>query len=311
MTTDVVLRSAPEPVLPWTKVKEEEDRYNKVLKRSLLLLLMLCLIGPWLPVTEKTREEAEKIPPRLARVVLEKKKVVKPPPPKQQQVKEKEPKEVKTAKKKKPMDKKTKAARKKASTVGVAAFSKQLSSLRSNLNVAKLKARNTTRSTGAAKKSTRSVLAKQSTATSGGVQTAALSANAGSSQLVGHSSSTIDSPIAGAGGNMGDASTGHRSKKKSSGRDMESIRRVFEQHKGAIYSMYTRALRKDPELEGKFVFELVIENDGSISSIKLVSSELGEPKLERKMLTRIRRINFGPASGKATTVKYQFDFIPS
>lgn len=306
MTVALNNRSAPELILPWTPIEEEDERYNKILIRTLILLLLLCLIGPWLPLPEISREEAEKVPPRLARVVLEKKQAPKPPPPPQQEQQEPE-----TAQQKKPMDKKTVAARKKASTVGVAAFSKQLSSLRSSLNVAQLKAKNTTRSTGAAKKNTRSLLGKTSAdATSGGVQTAALSANAGGSKLAGHSSTSVDSPIAGIGGELGSGKS-YRSKKKSTGRDAESIRRVMEREKGAIYSMYSRALRKDPELEGKYVFKMVIQPDGSISSVTLVSSELGDPALERKMLARIRRINFGAIDGAAATVNYQFDFIPS
>lgn len=296
-------KTAPELILPWTQIEEEDERYDRVLKRTLLIIFVLCLIFPWLPLKEVTREEAEKIPPRLARVVLEKKEAPKPPPPPQEV-------EQSVETKSKPIDKKVAAAKKKASSVGVAAFSKQLNSLRSSLNIAKLQAKNTTRSTGSAKKTTRSVLGRQSaTATSGGIQTAALSSNAGGASLAGHSTSSVDSPIAGSG--QDGQTNAYRAKKKSSTRDMESIRRVFERHKGAIYSMYSRALRKDPELEGKFVFDIVIEPDGSISSIKIVTSELGDPTLERKLLARIRRINFGEASGKATPVNYKFDFIPS
>ena len=91
---------------------------------------------------------------------------------------------------------------------------------------------------------------------------------------------------------------------------MESIRRVFEQHKGAIYAIYNRALRRDPEIRGKYVFHIVIEPDGSISSIALVSSELGNGKLEQKLLARIRVIDFGPDDVLATPVNYKFDFLP-
>jgi hypothetical protein len=91
---------------------------------------------------------------------------------------------------------------------------------------------------------------------------------------------------------------------------MESIRRVFEQHKGAIYAIYNRALRSDPELQGKYVFHIVIEPDGSISTIELVSSELGYVPLEKKLLTRISTIDFGPDDVLATPVNYKFDFLP-
>jgi outer membrane biosynthesis protein TonB len=92
---------------------------------------------------------------------------------------------------------------------------------------------------------------------------------------------------------------------------MESIRRVFEQHKGAVYAIYNRALRKDPEIRGKYVFHIVIEPSGAISKIELISSELGNNALEQKLLTRIRVIDFGPEDVVATPVNYRFDFLPS
>ena len=66
---------------------------------------------------------------------------------------------------------------------------------------------------------------------------------------------------------------------------MESIRRVFEQHKGAIYAIYNRALRRDPEIRGKYVFLIVIEPSGAISRIKLVRSVLWNCQLEQNLLT--------------------------
>ncbi len=303
--SDVVKWFAPDAIVPWTRVAEEDDRYKKILKRTLIALLLLFIVFPWLPLQEESREEAEKVPARIAKVILEKKK--EPPKSKPKQQKVQEVKRLKSDKK--PLDKKTKQARKKASSVGVAAFSKQLNSLRSSLDVAKLQAKNTTVAAGASKKTVRSLLGKTSAKdTSGGIQTAAISRNAGGTDLKGHKTTGVSSPI---GDGLGASVAQSRRSKKLSGRDMESIRRVFEQHKGAIYSMYTRALRKDPGLEGKFVFDLVIETDGSISSLKLVSSELGDAALERKILARIRRIDFGPADGKPTPVNYKFDFFPS
>ena len=92
---------------------------------------------------------------------------------------------------------------------------------------------------------------------------------------------------------------------------MESIRRVFEQHKGAIYAIYNRALRSDPGISGKYVFHIVIEPNGRISKITLISSELGVVSLEQKLLSRIRIIDFGPEDVVATPVNYKFDFLPS
>jgi outer membrane biosynthesis protein TonB len=302
-------------VLPWEATRREDERYRKILKRVLLLFLLFAIVFPWLPLAHIDREEVERVPPALAKVILQQK--LPPPAP----VRQPEPKPVE---KKKPVEKaaspakrkRTLQAKKKVASMGVAAFSSQLASLRSSLDVAKLRARNTNVTTGAAARTTRSVLGRETARkTSGGISASSISSNGTSTQLGGRNGVAVSSPI-GYGDGDGDGSGGAGSgggKHGSSvagGRDMESIRRVFEQHKGAIYAIYNRALRSDPEIRGKYVFHIVIEPDGSISVIKLVSSQLGDNKLEKKLLTRIRVINFGPEDVAATPVNYKFDFLP-
>jgi len=214
--------------------------------------------------------------------------------------------------------------------MGVAAMSKQLRSLRSGLDVAKLQARNTNIKTGAAERSTRSVLGRVSaTKTSGGIDYAVMSSNGSGTQLAersggaGYGNGTGSGYGSGLGGygngtgsGYGDGSGGgggggRHGSSVAGGRDMESIRRVFEQHKGAIYAIYNRALRSAPGISGKYVFHIVIEPDGRISKITLISSELGDGTLEQKLLARIRVIDFGPEDVVATPVNYKFDFLPS
>ncbi len=77
------------------------------------------------------------------------------------------------------------------------------------------------------------------------------------------------------------------------GRSDESIRRIMDANKGAIFAIYNRALRVDPQLRGKLVFEMVIDSAGSVVQITLVSSELSDAALASKILSRIRLINFG------------------
>ena len=94
-------------------------------------------------------------------------------------------------------------------------------------------------------------------------------------------------------------------------RDMESIRRTIENAKGSVYAMYAKALRDHPDLNGKFVFELVVEPDGTVSRLKLIKSDLNMPDLEQKMLNRIGGINFGREDVAPTRVQYTFVMIPS
>jgi outer membrane biosynthesis protein TonB len=302
--------------LPWDATRKEDERFRKILKRLLLVFLLLAIVFPWLPLPQLEREEQELTPPPLARVLLDQTlpSPPPPPPPKQEPNQPAPEKTASPAKRSEPA-----RARKKVAKMGVAAFSSELQSLRSSLDVAKLRARNTNIETGAAARSTRSVLGRETaTKTSGGVNSSVMSSNGSGTQLAGRTGVSVGSPLgdgdgtgSGAGGGRGGAGGGSHRSSVAGGRDMESIRRVFEQHKGAIYAIYNRALRKDPEIQGKYVFHIVIEPDGSISRIELVSSELGDGTLERKLLARIRVIDFGPEEVLATPVNYKFDFLPS
>lgn len=93
-------------------------------------------------------------------------------------------------------------------------------------------------------------------------------------------------------------------------RDIELIRKTLDANKGAVYSLYRRALRQDPALEGKVTVSLTIEPDGSLSDVTLISSELNNDALEKKLLARIGMINFGAANVKQTKLEYAFNFLP-
>ena len=84
----------------------------------------------------------------------------------------------------------------------------------------------------------------------------------------------------------------------------------MDNNKGAIFAIYNRALRRDPLLEGKLVFEMVIDASGAVVEVELLSSELTDDALTRKILSRIRMIRFGPEEVRRTRVNYSFDFLP-
>ncbi|MBE0486578.1 AgmX/PglI C-terminal domain-containing protein [Marinobacter sp.] len=297
--------------LPWDASSEEDSRFKRILKRLLLLLLLLALVLPWLPLPEIDRAEREQVPPSLAKVLIDR-KVPPPPPPPEPVKQETQPEPAEKTAAPAPA-KEVQKAREKVSQMGVAAFSDELASLRSSLDVAKLQAQNTNVATGAAAKAARSVLGAQSaTKTSGGVNSSVMNDTGSGTQLAARDTTAVDSPIGGGSGGSGAGagSGGSRKSTVAGGRDMEQIRRVFEQHKGAIYALYNRALRSNPALQGKFVFHIVIEPDGSISSIRMVDSDLSDQNLEVRLLARIQMIAFGPEDVAATPVNYKFDFMP-
>jgi outer membrane biosynthesis protein TonB len=307
----------PDLQLPWSSSERENTRFRRLLRNFLIIFLMLAVVIPFLPVKEISREEKEALPPQLARVILEKKELPKPPEPeKKPEEKPKEepkPEEPKVAEKpvEKPEPKPqpvdlVKQAKATAAVSGLMAFQDDLADMRDSLNV-DVPTSNLTQSNATEAKVERSLIAAKAKTASGGIQTAALSRDTGGAALSAKEDTKVEGPLTGvAEPQQGQVDSGE----VAGGRSDESIRRLMDQNKGAIFAIYNRALRQDPTLQGKYVFELLIEPDGSISEAKLLSSELGDAELDRKILSRVRLIRFPAENVIKTRVNYSFDFLP-
>jgi TonB family protein len=86
---------------------------------------------------------------------------------------------------------------------------------------------------------------------------------------------------------------------------------VFDRNKGSIYSVYNRALRKDPTLQGKVVLKLTIAPSGKVTHCSLVSSELDDAALGSKITSRVKRFDFGAKEVAEVTITYPIDFLPA
>jgi len=102
-----------------------------------------------------------------------------------------------------------------------------------------------------------------------------------------------------------------KSGKGTSGRSEAQIRQILEANKSSLYTLYNRALRQNPLLRGKVVFELMITPQGTVSAVKIVQSELGDAKLERQLQLRLQAVQFGPASVSLTRSQWTIEFLPS
>ena len=303
----------PELALPWESSREEDSRFYKILRIMLAVGLVIALAVPFLSIPELTREEKEEPPPQLARIVLEKKELPPPPPPEpikpKPVVKKKpvKPKPVeKVAKKPKPKPKdKAKEALKVASTSGLLAFKDDLMEMRDSLNVDTLSQSQMSRGDTSAAKIERSLITSAAKAGSGGIKTSQMSRDTGGSALSGRETTKVQSTIA-----SKSKKSGNSRSAQLGGRSDEAIRREMDRNKGAFFAIYNRALRKDPLLEGKLVFEMVIDASGNVADIKLLSSELDDTDLTRKILSRIRLIRFEAKNVVTTRVNYSFDFLP-
>ena len=97
---------------------------------------------------------------------------------------------------------------------------------------------------------------------------------------------------------------------RSAQRDLEKIQITFDRNKSAIFSMYNRALRSTPDLQGKVVLKITIAPSGKVTDIYIVSSELADTELEKKLIQRVKLINFGSEDVPIFTFNYPIDFSP-
>lgn len=95
------------------------------------------------------------------------------------------------------------------------------------------------------------------------------------------------------------------------GRGSSDVASVFNRNKSSLNSLYERERRTNLGLQGRVIFQLVIEPSGMVSSVKLVSSELNHSSLESRLSARVKQFQFAPSSGKAVTVTFPVEFRPS
>lgn len=178
---------------------------------------------------------------------------------------------------------------------------------------------------------TRALITSNATGGSGGINTAAYSRDTGGGGLAGRGTTLVEGTIGGGGGGgpggglgvggrgngagngTGGAAGGTLTKGGSgkASRSIEEIKLVFERNKGAIYAIYNRALRDEPSLQGKVVLKLVIAPSGQVTDLRVVSSELHDSELERKLLARIRQFDFGAKDVATLEISWPVDFLPS
>lgn len=295
-----------EYTLPWSKT-ENDFRFNKVLKRSLLFFLLLALIIPFLPTPEVEEKELKQVSPRLAKLLIQKKKQVaiekKPAAKKKAQKKKAKAKKTKKKTKKSAAKKK---AQKKAASSGLMALTDELADLRDSFNVSSVQSTNLSK-TGKtkSKRAASNILTAKAGSGSGGINTGSLSNQTGGGSLSGRSATGVSS-------NIGSGGTGtRRTVGGKAGRSQEEIERVFQKNKGSIFAIYNRALRKDPSLQGKVVLELTILPSGKVTKCRIISSELNAKSFERKLTIKVKSFRFKKKDVATVTVTYPIDFLPS
>jgi TonB family protein len=224
-----------------------------------------------------------------------------PPPPKPQKPLEKVPV---SAKPTPPVD-----ARVKASKSGLLANLDDLAALRDQVDLDKF-AKNQAKTVDPGDVSVvqRNIITAKTGGTSGGISAPTSSGlAAGSGSLRGIYTTQVKDPNL---GTSGQAATRAGGSGKAS-RSADEIALVFTKNKGAIDSMYARALRDNPALQGKVVIELTISPAGDVTGARIVSTELNDAEFETKLLARVRLFKFEAKDVATLTATKPIDFFPA
>ena len=305
--------------LPWTKNTVQERKFRRLLGIIFGATFFLGVFWPWIPTPAIDPDEAIEIPPRIAKLLLEQKPP--PPPPKPVEpepvpepdaIKEPEPElvaEEPPPPEPQPEIDHQQVARQQA-RAALLPFTADLAALADSNILEKVgDSRPLTASVGQAARNVRTMITSKAGTTSRGINTANMSRNTGGSALAGRNTTAIESPVAAVGNSAGGARRTGSSGKAS--RSREEIELVFDKNKGAIFALYNRALRVDPTLEGKIVLRLTIAPTGEVTFCEIVSSELGDMDLERKLVQRIRLFRFEARDVEAITTTKPIDFFPA
>lgn len=292
--------------LPWETDPEVEGRFRKIRRGAVAVLLLLGIVLVLVPAPRRTENEVA-VPQRLARIMIEQQPKPPPPAPK---VEEKPRPVVKPVPVPRPVQR-TEQARRKAEKSGLLKYQDELADLRQDMSVDMTATRNLTGVVGAQSHAERSLITSKIGAGSGGINTASVSRGFGSGagSLTGHQVTAVTSTIARDGlDGRGPVRTGAGG---AAARSREEIELVFDRNKGAIYALYSRELRQHPELQGKLVLEFTIAPSGEVTMCRVVSSDLNDPELERKIVARVRLFRFEPKDVAPITTTKPIDFFPA
>ena len=296
--------------LPWTPDDDESQRLKKTARALLLVFAALGIVIPLIPMSE--RPPPPPLPAEVIKLVLE----PPPPPPPKPEVKKEEPKpeakpEPKPVEPPKPVDRQAEA-RKKAEKSGLLAMKDQLEDLRDALEPTDMSSAPMIGRVEGPSRAERALVTSRTGVGSGGINTGTLSSGFGSGpgNLKGHAAGTASPSFADKIGNDRAAASRSGSGGRAA-RSREEIEIVFDRNKSAIYALYSRALREQPELQGKVVVQLTIAPSGEVTDVRIVSTELNDAELERKLVARIRMFRFEDKDVEAMTTTKPIEFFPA
>ena len=296
--------------LHWMQRNDEDELFRKIYRIVLLVCLILGILVAIIDIPKPERKERESLPPRMVKFLEEQKKAVAPPKPVVKAAEKPKPKPKPIVrpkpKPKKPLTSKQTKARDKAKQSGLIALSNELSDLIETPEVSALVNSEVSSAGKQAATNDTALLMADATKGSGGVSTKGLDRRVSTTAIAGRKTSQVKSAAA-----VETISSEKAAKGRKATRSEEEVTIVMDKNKGSIYAVYNRELRRNPGLQGRVVLEITIAPSGRVTKVKVVSSELQDKKLERKLVARIKLFKFGAKKVDTVTVTYPLEFFPS
>lgn len=310
------------------KSSEQDKKFSIILATLFALYFIIAVIVPFLEQVEIPRAIKEQVPVQLARIILKEKQLPLPEKPTEKPVEKKieeqpieeKPVEVKNEKIQEdpikppvaiPIKTRRELAKQKAKTSGLAAMKDELFAMRDAFEVAPVAKTTLSKEKASETKIKRKLLAADVNKQSTSLSAIKASQVVSSDKLSTRNTQTVrlseEEVLAST-----DTFTEESLKATNSGQRSEmSLRRTLETHKSRLYSRYNSALRKDPFLQGKVLFEIEIQPNGKVSKVNIKSSALNNAKLERQLLVILRSITFPVESVGVMVTIWSIDFLPS
>jgi periplasmic protein TonB len=311
----------------------DSDNFNKIVMSVLLFATILLLVISFIDVPETNNRTRVAAPDRIAEFISRKEKpIVKPPKPevkplpklKEEPLPTVEPVPTEelprvTENERKPLTESQKQARKVAEKSGLLALANELNDLIDNNDVQNKMTRNLSAElpgTNASNVASGHDVNAISTgaAQSGGAVDAGqyTGGKVGGMALELRDSEKITGELlAGSNKDSANGKKGTTKNQSGAGSAGEDVTIVFDKNKGGLYSLYERERRTTPGLQGKIVLQLIISPEGNVIDVKIISSELNNPALEAKLISRIKLFKFKGGGEKPITITYPIEFLPS
>lgn len=331
--------------LDWHPQSRTEKSFILFVAFILALTLGFALLIGTIEVPAETERVKVVIPERVAKFILDKPKpkpqpkpiikeppkpkpVKKDPPKPKEEIKPKEKVQIKKQppKKDRVLTKDQEKARDKASKSGLLALSNELSDLMDTSGIDDMVGTKLSKGKGGTEAALLTasngsdVLTAGATKGSGGVSGSRVGTGGQSTVQLNKAevalaqqallASREDTAIV-KGEKKADKSGNKKTKRTGNYRPEEDIAYVMDKNKSKLHALYRKARRTNPSIKGKIVLEITIAPSGKVLKVNIASSELDDEKLEKRIVSRVKKFNFGADNVKAVTVTYPIEFLPS